>query len=92
MEEAPIMFAYKVPLFVSIAVVSAYVMPPSTNQALLVAQALFAVCVSFALFMLVLHAAERRHDRGGGRRAPRGVTARRELRRAMRDPHVGGLH
>ena len=84
------MLAYKIPLVISAAVVGAYAMPVGTSQMLLVAQAVLGIAVSFALFMVVLHAAERR---GGTRepRLPRGVTPRRELRRAARHPQPGSL-
>jgi hypothetical protein len=81
------MLAYKIPLIISAAVVGAYTMPVGTNQMLLVAQAVLGIAVSFALFMVVLHAAERRDGRRDPR-VPRGVTARRELRRA-RHPQPG---
>jgi hypothetical protein len=54
------MLAYKIPLAISAAVAGAFAMPVSTNQMLLVAQAIFDICVSFALFIVVLHAAEHR--------------------------------
>ena len=51
------MLAYKLPLTLSVAMFGAYAMPLSTNQVLLVAQALFGICVCFSLFLLLLHAA-----------------------------------
>ena len=65
------MLAFKIPLAISAAVAGAYVMPPSTNQMLLVAQAIFGICVSFARFVIFLEAAgpNRRDSRGA---SPRG--------------------
>jgi len=57
------MLAYKIPLTISAGVVGAYALPPSTNQLLLLAQAVFGICVCFALFLLLLHAAEHRDPR-----------------------------
>ena len=57
-----IMFAYKLPLTLSAALLGAYAMPLSTNQVLLVGQALFGICVCFALFLLLLHAAGQQGD------------------------------
>lgn len=57
------MLAYKIPLTISAGVVGAYALPPSTNQLLLLAQAVFGICVCFSLFLLLLHAAEHRDPR-----------------------------
>jgi len=72
------MLAYKIPLTISAAVLGAYAMPLSTNQMLLVAQAVFGICVCFALFMLVLY---RGHVAGK-------ATTRRRAR--GRRQHAGG--
>jgi hypothetical protein len=85
------MLGYKVPVMISSAVIGAYAMPLSTNRMLLVAQAVFGICVSFALFMVMLHAAGHRGDRRAEERLSRRLTARRELRRAARHPQPGSL-
>ena len=75
------MLAWKLPLTLSAAMFGAYAMPLSTNQVLLVGQALFGICVCFALFLLLLQAAEQRGDGQGedaepGRRRPRAQRTR----------------
>ena len=85
------MLTYKIPLMISSAVVGAYAMPLSTNQMLLVAQAVFGICVSFALFLVVLYSAGQRGGRRSDARVSRRLTPRRELRRAMRSSQPGSL-
>ena len=80
------MLAYKLPLTLSAALFGAYAMPLSTNQVLLVGQALFGICVCFALFLLLLHAAgqdaDGRDDEAeAGGRGPRAPRARPHHRR-----------
>lgn len=71
------MLAYKLPVTLAAALFGAYAMPLSTNQMLLVGQALFGICVCFALFLLLLHAAGDGYDEdpesgSPGPGAPRG--------------------
>jgi hypothetical protein len=81
-----LMFAIKIPLVISAAVAGAYSMPLSTNQMLLVAQAIFGICVSFALFMVVLRSVEHnpRDSREPAHPVGVGGRARRYWRRAGR--------
>ena len=74
------MLAYKIPLTISAGVLGAYAMPPSTNELLLLTQAVFGICVCFALFLLVLNAAEQRHGRHARQKTP----ARRSRRAGSR--------
>lgn len=83
------MLAYKIPLTISAGVLGAYAIPPSTNEVLLLVQAVFGICVCFALFLLVLHAAEQRGNaRDHARRSKTfAVTRRRRAVRAHKPRH-----
>jgi len=82
---AAIMLAYKLPLTLSVAMFGAYAMPLSTNQVLLVGQALFGICVCFALFLLLLHTAGRSTD-GQDEQAEPGARSARAKRAPTGDP------
>ena len=79
------MLAYKLPLTLSVAMFGAYAMPLSTNQVLLIGQALFGIGVCFALFLLLLHTAGQGSD-GQDEQAESGGRSARPQRAPAGDP------